>query len=311
MANIQTATLNGSELKVEGLGGQNTAIFNKSDSAIYASAYPNIVPEDDGVIEVPAGVRDGLYGTNGTVYLLGTGKVELRGTDYSVNFKRPSSSKGGGGEMPIEGALSVYYDRGTYDENSGLWENGLDKTQHMDGSFTLTSDGFETTDALTFAAPIPKTVYIVFGFVRPPQNSILNYVFGELGASTKRENGAMIAYGHGSYRNEYCVFGGWLTPVAPTGIGYDLKTHVLCVARTDDNLINVFWDGKIAIGDGVGIRIGTTGYNGLCNVCGYDPSYKNKNDLEFKLIAVADTRHTNEQIIANSKRLMQKYGVGG
>lgn len=100
MSDITTVTLDGGELKVEGLNGQNTEIINKSGGAVYASKCPGVVPEADGVIEIAANTRDGLHGTNGTLYLLGTGKVELRGTDYSVNFRKPSSSTGGGGGTP-------------------------------------------------------------------------------------------------------------------------------------------------------------------------------------------------------------------
>lgn len=80
---IRTVTLNGEELRIDGLSGQNTIIINKGSSAVYASNAPGIAPEADGVIEIPAGGRDGLYGTHGTLYLSGSGKVELRGTDYS------------------------------------------------------------------------------------------------------------------------------------------------------------------------------------------------------------------------------------
>lgn len=106
MSDIRTVTLDGTELKVEGLGGQNTAIINRSGGAIYASVYPNIVPEGDNVIEIAAGERDGLYNTNGTLYLLGTGKAELRGTDYTVNFRKPSRSVSadGGGAIFMNGA---------------------------------------------------------------------------------------------------------------------------------------------------------------------------------------------------------------
>ncbi len=97
MSDIKTVILDGGELKVEGLNGQNTEIINKSSGAVYASKSPGVVPEADGVIEIAANTRDGLHGTNGTLYLLGTGKVELRGTDYSVNFRQPSSPTGGGG----------------------------------------------------------------------------------------------------------------------------------------------------------------------------------------------------------------------
>ncbi len=102
MNNIKTVTLNGSETKVDGLCGQNTIIINKGSSAVYASNAPGIVSEADGVIEIPAGGRDGLYGTHGTVYLSGTGKVELRGTDYSElgggSLSAGSGDGSGGGD---------------------------------------------------------------------------------------------------------------------------------------------------------------------------------------------------------------------
>lgn len=94
---IKTVELVGAEMKVEGLDGKNTAIYNKSSAAVYASCSPNITPNADGVMEVPAGGYRGLNDTCGIVYLLGTGEVELTGTDDSINFKMPSSSNGGGG----------------------------------------------------------------------------------------------------------------------------------------------------------------------------------------------------------------------
>lgn len=93
----KTVELTGSETMVEGLGGKNTAIYNKSDGAVYASCSPNIIPNADGVIEIPAGGYRGLSDTNGIIYVLGTGNVELTGTDSSVNFKLPSQSQSGGG----------------------------------------------------------------------------------------------------------------------------------------------------------------------------------------------------------------------
>lgn len=100
---IKTVELTGSEIKVEGLDGKNTAIYNKSSAAVYASCSPDITPNADGVMEVPAGGYRGLSDTCGIVYLLGAGKVELTGTDDSVNFKMPSSStSGGGGEEKSE-----------------------------------------------------------------------------------------------------------------------------------------------------------------------------------------------------------------
>lgn len=93
---IKTVTLSGSELSVSGLDKNNTLVINNSDASVFAGNSPNITAYEDGVIEIPAGARDTVVGTNGTVYLLGTGRVELRGVDY-VGFSKPSTSEGGGG----------------------------------------------------------------------------------------------------------------------------------------------------------------------------------------------------------------------
>lgn len=97
MINIKTITLDGTEVKAEGMGGQNTIVRNLGDTAIYASVSPGIAADADGVAEIPPGGVV-LYDTYGTVYLSGKGKVQLTGTNYdTVNFKSPSSSNDGGG----------------------------------------------------------------------------------------------------------------------------------------------------------------------------------------------------------------------
>lgn len=83
MTNIKTVILSGTEIKIDGLAGQNTVIKNLGKSAIYASASPGITEGADGVVEISADGVENLYGTNGTVYLLGSGKVQLTGTDYA------------------------------------------------------------------------------------------------------------------------------------------------------------------------------------------------------------------------------------
>lgn len=83
MTNIKTVILSGTEIKIDGLAGQNTIIQNFGGSAVYARASPGVKAGADGVLEIPAGGGANLYGTNGTVYLLGSGKVQLTGTDYA------------------------------------------------------------------------------------------------------------------------------------------------------------------------------------------------------------------------------------
>lgn len=92
---IKTINLTGSEVKVTELGGDNTEIFNNSGDNVYASKLPNITFGGDEVIAIPAGAIDGLYGTRGTVYLLGTGSVELRGVDHKITKARGQSVSNG------------------------------------------------------------------------------------------------------------------------------------------------------------------------------------------------------------------------
>lgn len=98
---IKTVDLTGTEAKISDLGGQNVAVKNLSAGTIYASAYPDITAGADNVIEIPAGGGEVVLDARGTVYLLGTGKVQCTGTDYATpNFNQPSSSggtSGGGG----------------------------------------------------------------------------------------------------------------------------------------------------------------------------------------------------------------------
>lgn len=101
MANIQTVTLTGSEAKVEGLGGQNTLIVNRGSENIYVSAYADIVPYGDNVALVLPGSAMNLCDTNGTVYLLGTGKVQLQGTNTADLPIVLGGVSGGGGSAGV------------------------------------------------------------------------------------------------------------------------------------------------------------------------------------------------------------------
>lgn len=99
---IKTVTLTGSETTVSGLQGFNTAVHNLGEGTIYASKYPNITAGADNVAEIPAGSAKLISTTNGTVYLLGSGKAELTGQDSDlVNFKQPSSRGGGGSTSDV------------------------------------------------------------------------------------------------------------------------------------------------------------------------------------------------------------------
>lgn len=92
---IKTVVLDGAETRVTGLGGKNTVIVNFGGSTLYASAKPDIVPDGKGVAAIAAGSAVNLRDTNGMAYLLGTGRVQLQGTDFGTVNVGISSAGGG------------------------------------------------------------------------------------------------------------------------------------------------------------------------------------------------------------------------
>lgn len=108
---VKTVNLNGEETWVTGLGGVNTVVKNLGGSAIFASANPGITEGADNVVEIPAGGGEVVLDTNGTIFLLGSGKIQCTGTHSNVvNFKLPSSSSGGDDSGGIFGNMAVAND---------------------------------------------------------------------------------------------------------------------------------------------------------------------------------------------------------
>lgn len=90
---VKTVVLEGSEVCVSGLDGQNTIVKNLGEKSVFASAFAGVSEGADNVVEIPASSGEVLYDTHGTVYLSGTGKVQITGTNYdAVNFKSPSAN---------------------------------------------------------------------------------------------------------------------------------------------------------------------------------------------------------------------------
>ncbi len=89
---FRTAILSGEEVKVDKLGGKNAVIVNFGSADLYASARPNIIPDGEGVAAISAGTAINLPDVNGTVYLLGNGRVQLEGTDYETVNVAPGAT---------------------------------------------------------------------------------------------------------------------------------------------------------------------------------------------------------------------------
>ena len=88
-----TISLAGSEVKAE-FSGANAWLRNDGTDVIYAAAKPGITAGADGVVAIPAGQSAPVYGANGAVWLLGTGSVQLIGSDYSTNPFKSSVTSG-------------------------------------------------------------------------------------------------------------------------------------------------------------------------------------------------------------------------
>lgn len=126
--NTKTITLTGSETAVK--FDRNYPYFwviNYGDSDVYMSVKPGIVPDTDGVVTVPAGggACSGDVGQADTLYLLGTGKVEV---SPQFNAVCPFFKAGGkGGESEPSGGLSVggrnYVRNGNFADGLNGWIN--------------------------------------------------------------------------------------------------------------------------------------------------------------------------------------------
>lgn len=101
MPNVKTVTPTGGEIAVT-FGDSHTyyVIANMTDSEIYASGNPGIVPYADGVYTIPPGVETRISPerSGDTIYLLGSGMVQVRAETIAVptSFKR--TAKGGDGK---------------------------------------------------------------------------------------------------------------------------------------------------------------------------------------------------------------------
>lgn len=106
MPNVKTVKLTGEEVAVTFEDScPYYMIFNMGDSEIYASGNPDIVPYADGVYAVPAGVeiRISPERSGDTVYLFGSGTVQVRAETIAVQTSFKPSAKGGDTIMFIVG----------------------------------------------------------------------------------------------------------------------------------------------------------------------------------------------------------------
>ena len=91
----KTIALSGAEIRADYSGGTNAWLRNDGTATVYASTAPGVTANADGVVSIPAGQAAAIYGACGAVYLLGTGSVQLVGSDYTACPFKTSTSAGG------------------------------------------------------------------------------------------------------------------------------------------------------------------------------------------------------------------------
>ena len=94
MENTMTVTLSGGESEAQ-FSGANAWLRNDGAATIYAAKTAGVTAGAAGVVAIPTGGSAPVYGANGRVFLLGTGSVQLIGSDYSTNPFKTSTASGG------------------------------------------------------------------------------------------------------------------------------------------------------------------------------------------------------------------------
>ena len=104
----KTIVLTGEEIRADYSGGTNAWLRNDGTATVYASTAPAVTPGADGVVSIPAGQAAAIYGACGGVYLLGTGSVQLVGSDYTAcPFKTSAQGGGSGADSVARAAIEA------------------------------------------------------------------------------------------------------------------------------------------------------------------------------------------------------------
>ena len=150
----KTIALSGAEVKVTFSGG-NAWLRNDGAAVVYASKTAGITAGADRVISIPAGGSAPVYGANGTVYLLGSGSVQLVGSDYATNpFKTSAQAGGSGADDVARAAIEAHAGNAEIHvtaEEKAAWNNKAELTDipsslPADGGNADTIDGKHASD---------------------------------------------------------------------------------------------------------------------------------------------------------------------
>ena len=162
----KTIVLTGEEIRADYSGGTNAWLRNDGTATVYASTAPGVTAGADGTVSIPAGQSVGVYGANGTVYLMGIGSVQLIGSDYStIPFRNSAASGGSGADEQARAAIEAHAGNTeihvTADEKAG-WDGKVDETDFTDHkndtTAHVTADEKGSWNAKAELSDIPTTL---------------------------------------------------------------------------------------------------------------------------------------------------------
>ena len=104
----KTIALSGAEIRADYSGGTNAWLRNDGTATVYASTAPGVTAGADGVVSIPAGQAAAIYGACGSVYLLGTGSIQLVGSDYTACPFKTSAQGGSGADSVARAAIEAH-----------------------------------------------------------------------------------------------------------------------------------------------------------------------------------------------------------
>lgn len=104
----KTIALSGAEIRADYSGGTNAWLRNDGTATVYASTAPGVTAGADGVVSIPAGQAVRIDGACRTVYLLGTGSVQLVGSDYTACPFKTSAQGGSGADSLARAAIEAH-----------------------------------------------------------------------------------------------------------------------------------------------------------------------------------------------------------
>ena len=105
----KTIALTGAEIRADYSGGTAAWLGNDGTATVYASTAPAVTPGADGTVSIPAGQAVRIDGACRTVYLLGTGSIQLVGSDYTAcPFKTSALSGGSGADSVARAAIEAH-----------------------------------------------------------------------------------------------------------------------------------------------------------------------------------------------------------